>query len=91
MIIATKLLAEGRSKHKASAPLLAVWDRWVASLHLPAATLNNKYHPVRQHIKAIKPQAEDGVWLLKMAQQKSWTKATWQGYKGLLLVHRKSC
>jgi hypothetical protein len=31
-VIATKILAEERSKQKASVPLLGVWDRWVASV-----------------------------------------------------------
>ena len=62
--------------------LLALWDKWVESLHLPSSTKNGHYHYVRQTIKKYNPQASDALWFVDL--RSVWSSSTWLSRKGYI-------
>lgn len=74
-----------KKKDATSQTLLELWDRYVASLHLPTSTRNGHYHAVRQVIRKYNPKASDVIWFLEL--RNDWAVSTWSNRKGYL----KSC
>lgn len=77
----TKTLSKEKEANT-SQTLLAFWDKWVESLHLPPATKNGHYYYIRQAIKRHDPQAADVLWFVELRQV--WSVSTWSGRKSYL-------
>lgn len=75
------------SKEKDDTPqtLLALWDRYVESLHLSSSTRNGHYHLIRQAIKKHNPKVSDVSWFIELREV--WSPKTWLGRKSYI----KSC
>lgn len=57
-----RTIATERKADKLNPSLLSIWDKWVVTLGLSQATLNNHYHSCRQMILMSNPKSQDVKW-----------------------------